>query len=445
MLFAAIGALLYGFAAGALAALPDWFLRRRPPSAVGAVSSVVILTAVVSATFGCLALFSGVSAVLPVVRVGMAHARGGRGRRPPRARSVARHRRRERRAAVTSLERDPPDGRRRASRPSPDGRRSGPAAPDATRLTDAAPAAARGSVRSWGTTTVRSAAAPRSSRRRVRRLGAWSSSPPDSERVPSPDLTGARWSPTVAPPAHQPSCRPRRRHPATNEPQPPGARAAQHVDTTWVLVVLAVVVVALLVLVVVHLLRKRRRRGRPEEIGVAGLTVAVAAEPSAESADSTPPRDRPCARGAVRTTRPVRRRHRCVARSAGVRRGRRVPSGAAETPTEFTTRISDDSTSTRPPSRPCVAATSRCVSAGVRRATPTSPPSAPHCARSTHSGPTPRRADREPPPHTGVLVLAVVAAAITWFFGVGVLQSLAVGGAVAAVGLTGARSARTSR
>ncbi|WP_058724616.1 hypothetical protein [Curtobacterium luteum] len=36
----------------------------------------------------------------------------------------------------------------------------------------------------------------------------------------------------------------------------------------------------------------------------------------------------------------------------------------------------------------------------------------------------------------GVLVLAVVAAAITWFFGVGVLQALAVGGVVAAVGLT---------
>lgn len=36
----------------------------------------------------------------------------------------------------------------------------------------------------------------------------------------------------------------------------------------------------------------------------------------------------------------------------------------------------------------------------------------------------------------GVLVLAVVAAAITWFFGVGVVQSLAVGGVVAAVGLT---------
>ncbi|MGG7307630.1 hypothetical protein ACQXVK_10605 [Curtobacterium sp. AB451] len=36
----------------------------------------------------------------------------------------------------------------------------------------------------------------------------------------------------------------------------------------------------------------------------------------------------------------------------------------------------------------------------------------------------------------GVLVLAVVAAALTWFFGVGVVQSLAVGGVVAAVGLT---------
>ncbi|WP_144710377.1 hypothetical protein [Curtobacterium pusillum] len=36
----------------------------------------------------------------------------------------------------------------------------------------------------------------------------------------------------------------------------------------------------------------------------------------------------------------------------------------------------------------------------------------------------------------GVVVLAVVAAGITWFFGVDVPQSLAVGGVVAAVGLT---------
>lgn len=36
----------------------------------------------------------------------------------------------------------------------------------------------------------------------------------------------------------------------------------------------------------------------------------------------------------------------------------------------------------------------------------------------------------------GVLVLAVVAAGISWFFGVGILQSLAVGGVVTAVGVT---------
>ncbi|MFJ4221168.1 hypothetical protein [Curtobacterium luteum] len=36
----------------------------------------------------------------------------------------------------------------------------------------------------------------------------------------------------------------------------------------------------------------------------------------------------------------------------------------------------------------------------------------------------------------GVVVFAVAAAAIVWFFGVGVVQSLAVGGVVAAVGLT---------
>ncbi|MFJ4296316.1 DUF4129 domain-containing protein [Curtobacterium sp. NPDC089689] len=155
-----------------------------------------------------------------------------------------------------------------------------------------------------------------------------------------PVLTGARWSPTVAParpPAVVSTASP---PPATNEPQPPGARAAQHVDTTWVLVVLAVVVAALLVLVVVHLLRKRRRRGRPEEIGVAGLTVAVADEPSAE----------------------VGRQHlrRGIGRALEVLSAPRDPSdavtaawlglqesaedagfrrGAAETPTEFTTRI----------------------------------------------------------------------------------------------------------
>ncbi|MFB9650710.1 hypothetical protein [Curtobacterium pusillum] len=37
---------------------------------------------------------------------------------------------------------------------------------------------------------------------------------------------------------------------------------------------------------------------------------------------------------------------------------------------------------------------------------------------------------------TGIIVLALVAAAITWFFGVDVPQALAVGGVVAAVGLT---------
>ncbi|OIH95541.1 hypothetical protein BIU90_02265 [Curtobacterium sp. MCBA15_001] len=36
----------------------------------------------------------------------------------------------------------------------------------------------------------------------------------------------------------------------------------------------------------------------------------------------------------------------------------------------------------------------------------------------------------------GVLVLAVVAAGVSWFFGVGVVQSLAVGGVVTAVGVT---------
>ncbi|MGL3198904.1 MULTISPECIES: DUF4129 domain-containing protein [Curtobacterium] len=155
-----------------------------------------------------------------------------------------------------------------------------------------------------------------------------------------PVLTGARWSPTVAParpPAVVSTASP---PPATNEPQPLGARASQHVDTTWVLVVLAVVVAALLVLVVLSLMRKRRRRVQPEEIGVAGLAVEMAADPTAE----------------------VGRQHlrRGIGRALDVLSAPRDPSdavtaawlglqesaedagfrrGAAETPTEFTTRI----------------------------------------------------------------------------------------------------------
>lgn len=155
-----------------------------------------------------------------------------------------------------------------------------------------------------------------------------------------PVLTGARWSPSVAParpPAVVSTVSP---PPATNEPQQLGARAPQHVDATWVLVVLAVVVAALLVFVVLHLLRKRRPRERPEAIDVAGLGVEAPVDPSAE----------------------VGRQHlrRGIGRALEVLSARRDPSdavtaawlglqesaedagfrrGSAETPTEFTTRI----------------------------------------------------------------------------------------------------------
>ncbi|MFJ7289119.1 DUF4129 domain-containing protein [Curtobacterium sp. NPDC098951] len=154
-----------------------------------------------------------------------------------------------------------------------------------------------------------------------------------------PVLTGARWSPTVAP-ARAPVVEPTASPPATDEPQPLGARAAEHVDASWVLVVLGVVVAALLVLVVLHLLRKRRRPTRPDAIDVAGLAVEVPVDPSTE----------------------VGRQHlrRGIGRALEVLAGPRDPSdavtaawvglqesaedagfrrGAAETPTEFTTRI----------------------------------------------------------------------------------------------------------
>lgn len=155
-----------------------------------------------------------------------------------------------------------------------------------------------------------------------------------------PVLTGARWSPSVAPARAPEVVTTASPPPATNEPQQLGARAAQHVDATWVLVVLAVVVAALLVLVVLHLLRKRRPRQRADAMDVAGLTVEAPVDPS----DA------------------VGRQHlrRGIGRALDELSARRDPSdavtaawlglqesaedagfrrGSSETPTEFTTRI----------------------------------------------------------------------------------------------------------
>lgn len=154
-----------------------------------------------------------------------------------------------------------------------------------------------------------------------------------------PVLTGARWSPAVAP-ARAPVVEPTASPPTTDEPRTLGAPAALHVDTSWVLVVLGVIGTALLVFVVLHLLRKRRRRTRPGAIEVSGLAVEVPADPSTE----------------------VGRQHlrRGIGRALEVLSGPRDPSDAvtaawlglqesaedagfrreaAETPTEFTTRI----------------------------------------------------------------------------------------------------------
>lgn len=153
-----------------------------------------------------------------------------------------------------------------------------------------------------------------------------------------PVLTGARWSSTV--PAATVAPPPQSAAANTVAPKPLGARAAQHVDTTWLLVVLAVVALALVVAVVSHVLRNRRRRARPERIDVDGLAVDGAAEPSADVGLQH------LRRGLTRALQ-VLSEHRDPsdavtaawlglqesAEDAGFRRG------AAETPTEFTTRI----------------------------------------------------------------------------------------------------------
>ncbi|GAA3342561.1 hypothetical protein GCM10017714_31460 [Curtobacterium pusillum] len=155
-----------------------------------------------------------------------------------------------------------------------------------------------------------------------------------------PVLTGARWSPPVAPATAPPQPEQTVSAPATDEPQRAGARAAQHVDVTWLLVLVAVVVTVLAVLAVLYLLLNRRRRAGREQIDVAGLAVDVTADPSAEVglqhirrgigralevlSDPRDPSDAVTAAwlGLQES-----------AEDAGFRRG------PAETPTEFTTRI----------------------------------------------------------------------------------------------------------
>lgn len=154
-----------------------------------------------------------------------------------------------------------------------------------------------------------------------------------------PVLTGARWSPTVDP-ATAPPAPDDASAPGSAEPQPLGSQAAQHVDTTWLLVVAVVVLVALAVLAVLYVLRHRRRRVRPERIDVAGLAVDVTTDPSVEVG--------------------LQHIRRGLGRALAVLSERRDPSdavtaawlglqesaedagfrrGSAETPTEFTTRI----------------------------------------------------------------------------------------------------------
>lgn len=154
-----------------------------------------------------------------------------------------------------------------------------------------------------------------------------------------PVVTGARWSPTVAPDGAPPRPEPQPSADATVVPQPTSP-SAQPVDTTWLLVAVTVVVAALVALAVLYVLRNRRRRAPSERIDAAGLTVEVTTDPSAEVGRQ--------------------RIHRGLARALEMLSEDRDPSdavtaawlglqesaddagflrGAAETPTEFTTRI----------------------------------------------------------------------------------------------------------
>ncbi|MCJ1712952.1 DUF4129 domain-containing protein [Curtobacterium sp. VKM Ac-2922] len=154
-----------------------------------------------------------------------------------------------------------------------------------------------------------------------------------------PVMTGARWSPTVARasvPPQQQTAQPQ----STGEPQPLGARAAQHVDTTWVLVVATVIVGVLVVLVLWYLLRNRRRRVRPDQIDVGALAVDVAVDPSA--AVGLAHIRRGIGRALDELSEPRDPSDAVTAAWLGLQESAEDAGfhrGAAETPTEFTTRI----------------------------------------------------------------------------------------------------------
>ncbi|OIH95542.1 DUF4129 domain-containing protein [Curtobacterium sp. MCBA15_001] len=153
-----------------------------------------------------------------------------------------------------------------------------------------------------------------------------------------PVLTGARWSAPIAQ-ATRPPQEQRATAPTTVAPQPPAAGDARHVDTTWLLVVAIVVVVAVMVLAIVWFLRNRRpaRRG---DIDVPGLAVEVTTDPSVEVGLRHLRRGLGRALDMLGTERDPSDAVTAAwlglqesAEDAGFRRG------AAETPTEFTTRI----------------------------------------------------------------------------------------------------------
>jgi hypothetical protein len=151
-------------------------------------------------------------------------------------------------------------------------------------------------------------------------------------------LTGPRVTPTeshasVPPPVRTATA------PRTDEAQRLAARAATHVDATWLLVVGALIVAAVVTWILVRLLLGRRRRARPVTIG--GLTVSdLAADPSVEVGLAHLRRGLQRALDVLDAGRdPTDAVTQAwlglqeAAEDAGFRRG------SAETPTEFTSRI----------------------------------------------------------------------------------------------------------
>jgi len=154
-----------------------------------------------------------------------------------------------------------------------------------------------------------------------------------------PVLTGARWSPTVAPANVQPPEQ-TSSAPATDQPQQLGGRAVQHVDLTWVLSVAAVVLVVIAVLAVLSALRHRHRRPRPDHIDVGGLAVDVGADPTVEVGLQHIRRG--LSRAIEVLSEPRDPSDAVTAAWLGLQESAEdagFTRGAAETPTEFTTRI----------------------------------------------------------------------------------------------------------